>query len=49
MNKYPLTVSFVGSETCNTGHIMSLEDELDKYLEDYKLAVHEWLGSVYVL
>lgn len=39
MNKNPLVVTFVGSENCNTGYIMSLEDELDKYLEDYKLAV----------
>jgi len=41
MNKNPLIVTFVGSENCNTGHIMSMEDELDKYLEDYKLAVVE--------
>lgn len=39
MNKSPLIVTFVGSDNCNTGHIMALEDELDKYLEDYKLAV----------
>lgn len=41
MNKNPLLITFVGSDNCNTGHIMSLEDELDKYLEDYKLAVVE--------
>lgn len=39
MNKSPLTLTFVGSETCNTGHILSLENEVDKYLEEYKLAV----------
>lgn len=41
MNKSPLIVTFVGSENCNTGHILSLEDEVDKYLEDYKSAVVE--------
>jgi hypothetical protein len=41
MNKSPLTLTFVGSETCNTGHILSLESggEMDKYLEEYKQAV----------
>lgn len=41
MNKSPLIVTFVGSENCNLGHILSLEDEVDKYLEDYKSAVVE--------
>jgi ragulator complex protein LAMTOR3 len=39
MNKNPVILTFVGSESCNAGHIMSLENELDKYLDDYKLAV----------
>lgn len=39
MNKNPLIVTFVGSENFNTGHIIALNDQLDKYLEDYKLAV----------
>ncbi|CAO1301815.1 unnamed protein product [Diamesa serratosioi] len=39
MNKNPLIVTFVGSDNFNTGHIIALNDQLDKYLEDYKLAV----------
>lgn len=44
MNKSPLVLTFVGSENLNAGHVMSLENEFDKYLEDYKAAVVEhWL------
>ncbi|TMW47828.1 hypothetical protein DOY81_007101 [Sarcophaga bullata] len=41
MNKLPLILTFVGSENCNTGHILALEQQLDTYLEDMKLAVSE--------
>lgn len=41
MNKLPLIVTFVGTENCNTGHILSLEEEMDTYLEELKLAVTE--------
>lgn len=39
MNKSPLIVTFVGSENCNTGHILSLEDEIDKYLDELSAVV----------
>lgn len=41
MNKLPLILTFVGSEDCNTGHILALEHQVDGYLEDIKLAVTE--------
>lgn len=41
MNKSPLVLTFVGSENLNAGHVMSLENEFDKYLADYKAAVVE--------
>lgn len=41
MNKLPLILTFVGSEDCNTGHILALEHQVDSYLEDIKLAVTE--------
>lgn len=41
MNKLPLILTFVGSENCNTGHILALEHQLDAYLEDMRLAVSE--------
>lgn len=41
MNKLPLILTFVGSENCNTGHILALEQQLDTYLEDMKQAVNE--------
>ncbi|XP_037031265.1 ragulator complex protein LAMTOR3 homolog [Bradysia coprophila] len=41
MNKLPLIVTFIGSETCNTGHILALESQIDNYLDDVKQAVIE--------
>lgn len=41
MNKLPLILTFVGAENCNTGHILALEQQVDGYLEDIKLAVTE--------
>ncbi|SPP80035.1 ragulator complex protein LAMTOR3 homolog [Drosophila guanche] len=41
MNKLPLILTFVGSENCNTGHILALEHQVDGYLEDIKQAVTE--------
>lgn len=39
MNKFPLIVTFIGTENCNIGHILSLENQMDKNLEELKLAV----------
>ncbi|XP_055836756.1 ragulator complex protein LAMTOR3 homolog [Episyrphus balteatus] len=41
MNKLPLILTFVGAENCNTGHILSLEKQIDTHLDDIKLAVTE--------
>ncbi|CAD7080049.1 unnamed protein product [Hermetia illucens] len=41
MNKLPLIVTFVGTENCNTGHILALEKSIDGYLDEIKLAVTE--------
>ena len=41
MNKLPLILTFVGSEDCNTGHILALENLLDAQLEDIQRAVRE--------
>ncbi|XP_075152665.1 late endosomal/lysosomal adaptor, MAPK and MTOR activator 3 [Haematobia irritans] len=41
MNKLPLILTFVGSENCNTGLILALEQQMDEYLEDMRLAVSE--------
>lgn len=41
MNKLPLVVSFIGSDTCNTGHILSLEEYIDPLLNHFTLAVAE--------
>lgn len=41
MNKLPLIVTFIGSENCNTGHILALESQIDNYLDDVKQAVIE--------
>lgn len=41
MNKLPLIVTFIGSENCNTGHIMALDTQIDSYLDDIKQAVTE--------
>lgn len=41
MNKLPLIVTFIGTEACNTGHVLALEDEMDNYLEEIKQTVTE--------
>lgn len=41
MNKLPLILTFVGTENCNTGHLLALEHQLDSHLEEIKLAVCE--------
>ncbi|XP_043274928.1 ragulator complex protein LAMTOR3-A isoform X2 [Venturia canescens] len=41
MNKLPLVVSFIGSHSCNTGHILSLESKIDPILNDLRNAVGE--------
>lgn len=41
MNKLPLVVSFIASEGCNTGQILSLEDRIDPILNNLKNAVVE--------
>jgi len=41
INKLPLVLTFIGSDNCNTGHIMSLEEHIDPLLNDLKLAVTE--------
>ncbi|XP_063697049.1 ragulator complex protein LAMTOR3 homolog [Culicoides brevitarsis] len=39
-NKLPsLIVTFVGSENFNTGYVLSLEEQIDKYLDDLRVAV----------
>lgn len=37
LNKSSLIVTFVGTENCNTGHILSLDNEIDKYIVEYKV------------
>lgn len=39
MNKFPLIVTFIGSENLNIGHIFAIENQIDPYLDDLKLAV----------
>ncbi|XP_065172589.1 ragulator complex protein LAMTOR3-A [Atheta coriaria] len=41
MNKLPLIVSFIASDSCNTGHILALEQQIDPILNNLKLAVVE--------
>lgn len=41
MNKLPLVVSFIASDSCNTGHILSLEEHIDPLLNELKTAVGE--------
>lgn len=37
LNKFPLIITFIGTENCNTGHILAFENEVDRYLEEYKI------------
>lgn len=39
MNKLPLVISFIASDTCNTGHILALEQYIDPLLTNLTLAV----------
>lgn len=41
MNKWPLLVTFITNDSCNTGHILGLEKQLDTVISDLKLAVAE--------
>ncbi|CAG9816313.1 unnamed protein product [Phaedon cochleariae] len=41
MNKLPLIVSFVASDSCTTGHILALESQLDPIIEQLALVVGE--------
>lgn len=41
MNKLPLIVTFVTSNTCNTGHIFELEKQLNPIISELNLAVAE--------
>ncbi|XP_074113222.1 late endosomal/lysosomal adaptor, MAPK and MTOR activator 3 [Cotesia typhae] len=41
MNKLPLVVSFIASQSCNTGHILALENRIDPILCNLKCAVVE--------
>lgn len=41
MNKLPLIISFIASDTCNTGHILALEQQIEPVLSNLKLAVAE--------
>ncbi|XP_045451161.1 ragulator complex protein LAMTOR3 homolog isoform X2 [Melitaea cinxia] len=34
MNKLPLVITFIGSDNCNTGHILALESQIDPFLKD---------------
>lgn len=45
MNKLPIILTFVGTQNCNTGHILALEPEIDTYLEDMKMAVTDALNN----
>lgn len=49
MNKLPLVVSFIASDKCNTGHILSLEAKIEPILCNLKSAVVEawWLPVVH--
>lgn len=39
MNKAPLVITFIASDTCNTGHVLALESQIDPILENLALAV----------
>lgn len=41
MNKLPLIISFIASDTCNTGHILALEQQIEPFLRNLILAVAE--------
>ncbi|XP_058442824.1 ragulator complex protein LAMTOR3 homolog [Malaya genurostris] len=39
MNKLPLVLTFIGTENCNIGHILSMDQQIDTMLEELKTAV----------
>ncbi|VVC88593.1 ragulator complex protein LAMTOR3 homolog [Leptidea sinapis] len=39
INKLPLVITFIGSDNCNTGHILALESQIDPYLKDLESVV----------
>lgn len=41
MNKLPLIITFIASDTCNTGHILALEQQIEPVLRNLNLAVGE--------
>lgn len=41
MNKLPLIVTFIASSSCNTGHILAVEKQLDPILSELTFAVAE--------
>lgn len=41
MNKLPLIISFVASDSCNVGHILALEDQIDQLLNNLLPAIAE--------
>lgn len=41
MNKLPLIISFVASDSCNTGHVLALENQIEGLLNNLALAVAE--------
>ncbi|CAG9788881.1 unnamed protein product [Diatraea saccharalis] len=41
MNKLPLVITFIGSDGCNTGHILSLESQIEPFLKDLAAIVAE--------
>jgi mitogen-activated protein kinase kinase 1 interacting protein 1 len=41
MNKMPLVLTFVGSETMNIGHVLAVEDEINGHLDDFKVVVSD--------
>ncbi|ETN66712.1 mitogen-activated protein kinase kinase 1-interacting protein 1 [Anopheles darlingi] len=41
MNKLPLLVTFIGTESCNIGHILALDEQIEAALDEVKAAVTE--------
>ncbi|XP_052862598.1 ragulator complex protein LAMTOR3 homolog [Anopheles cruzii] len=41
MNKLPLLVTFIGNESCNIGHILALDQQIETMLDEVKAAVTE--------
>lgn len=41
LNKLPLIVTFIGTENCNTGHILAIEAQIDGHLDEIKQTVVE--------